>query len=124
MTESPTDHEPPKAHPEDAEPVESGTAATDRAGALLPAPTGPKIHERRGSRRSLAQREAAAKQDLATLATERRRLRTRGAIVAGGLLARVLRQRKDLKPLIVEAVSVLQERDREAIALFAPELLA
>ena len=76
---------------------------------------------RRG-RRTLAQREAAARSDLAALDAERRRLRTRGAIVAGTLLAGAVRARPTLAAELAAAVRGLPDRDREAMALFAPEI--
>lgn len=75
---------------------------------------------RRG-RRTLAQRETAARSDLAALDAERRRLRTRGAIVAGTLLVRAVRARPALAAELVAAVRGLPDRDREAMAVFAPE---
>lgn len=76
----------------------------------------------RRARRTLAQREAAAKLDLAALDAERRRLRTRGMIVAGTLLAGAVRARPALLDEFAAAIRALPERDREAVALFAREL--
>lgn len=83
--------------------------------------TAPDGLPRRG-RRTLAQREAAARSDLAALDAERRRLRTRGAIVAGTLLARAVRARPTLATELAAAVRGLPDRDREAMAVFAPEI--
>ncbi len=94
-------------------PSADGTAA-----APDPVPGGPP----RRPRRTLAQRQAAAKLDLAALEAERRRLRTRGMIVAGTLLAGAVRARPALLAELAPAIRALPERDREAVALFAPEL--
>ncbi len=83
-------------------------------------PTVPDGMPRRG-RRTLAQREAAAKSDLAAVDAERRRLRTRGMIVAGTLLAGAVRARPALLNEFAAAIRALPERDREAISLFAKE---
>ena len=76
----------------------------------------------RRARRSLAQREAAAKLGFAALSVERRRRRTRGMIVAGTLLASAVRARPSLAAELAAAIRALPERDREAVALFAKEL--
>ena len=109
-----------------AKPSDPPDGGEGRSGAPLDggdaSPNAPADQTPRRGRRSLAQREAAAKLGFAALSAERRRQRTRGMIVAGTLLAGAVRARPSLAAELADAIRALPERDREAVALFAKEL--